>query len=697
MTRPWVSLVAIISGVLLLWQCGGREKRDEAASDTATTAAASDRPGPVSSVTGSAIYAPSRGERIFVVDFPVTLKGGTEPRTMKTDIAGRYRFTDVAPGRYTVCWETPGWTAGCTNEVEVRAGESAYPKAAALKPMRPDSVAWGSVRLADGSAPTLIDRATNKATVPSVEVVDASGKTVATGRTNADGQYAIGVTGAVARVRTAAGTTRGERALAQGAAGADRSIVLDNQRPIINGVTLRKGGADVTRVSPGDTVTLHPTVSDPDGDTPTYAWVAGAGEITTAADGSATWHLPPYPARLRAYLTVTDGNGGAARRTVSLSSGAANAKFSAPTGPPTTCTPLSLTAVPPPSGYPPTPVFLTYLNTETDNSTAYYNNVDPKSLRTTLGDWWKNAGFSATDGSGGVAQAAYLNWNDLGFGRDMHFNQVGNNVYAWVTNYGCPDNSAGNADLAASPVPADAVATVCMEYAPVEGSTTPIVKFFVYVGGVPAGVRTGTADLDEWGGKFVPNLCQVCHGGATPYSGGTNVNLGSSFIPFDLALLRYPKGATTPPATDLPAYYKMNSIILNNTNPSAAIAALIKGWYTPLNTPPTQNNAYVPAGWTGSSVPSTGAGLYANVVVPGCRTCHYSLSPSISWDTYSSFSGYQSVIQPYVCASGPVMPHAAVTYVNFWTNAYGFTTSPPQYLGAYSDANWTSFGGCTGK
>ncbi|HUR80066.1 MAG TPA: carboxypeptidase-like regulatory domain-containing protein [Thermoanaerobaculia bacterium] len=693
MKRSWVPLVVSISGLLLLWQCGARGERETPPTPAPAAAIA----GPPSSVTGPVIFRTSSGERIFVVDFPVTLKGGSEARRAKTDIAGRYRFLDVPPGRYTVCWEAAGWTSGCTNEVEVRADESAYPKGSELKPLNPNSVAWGTVRLADGSTPALIDRATNAATVPSIEVLDASGKTLATGRTNADGQYAIGVSGAVARVRTAVGGTRGERALAAAAPGADRRIVLDNQRPVVTGVALRKGGADVTRVSPGDVVTLHPSVSDPDGDTPSYAWTAAAGTITTAADGSATWQLPRYPARLRAYLTVTDGNGGAVRRTVSLSSGGANAKVSTTTGPPT-CTPLSLSAVPPPSGYPPTPPFLTFLNTGTDNSAAYYTNVDPKQLRTTLGAWWTNAGFSATDGSGGVAQAAYLNWNDLGFGRDMHFNQVGNNVYAWVTNYGCPDNDAGNADLAANPVAADAVATVCMEYAPVEGSTTPVVKFFVYVGGVAASARTGTADLDEWGGKFVPNLCQICHGGSAPYSGGTNVNLGSSFIPFDLALLRYPKGATTPPAADLPAYYKMNTIIAGSTKPSGAIVKLINGWYTPLNSPPTQNNAYVPAGWTaGGSVPSTAAGLYANVVVPGCRTCHYSLSPSINWDTYSSFQGDQSFIQSYVCDTGPVMPHAAVTYVNFWTNAYGFTTSPPQYLGAYTDSNWTSFGGCTGK
>jgi hypothetical protein len=40
------------------------------------------------------------------------------------------------------------------------------------------------------------------------------------------------------------------------------------------------------------------------------------------------------------------------------------------------------------------------------------------------------------------------------------------------------------------------------------------------------------------------------------------------------------------------------------------------------------------------------------------------------------------------------MAHAAVTYIHFWTNPYGYPTSPPQFLGSYTDPNWPSFGGC---
>jgi hypothetical protein len=665
---------------------------------TSTAAAASQIP--PSSVAGAATYSPTSDELIYVPDFPVILKGAQASQTAKSDLLGRYRFYDVAPGKYTVCWETAGWQSSCTAEVEVTAGQSAYPEAAELKPSGPDSVAWGTVRLADGSVATQIDRSSGTEDVPSVEVLDANGGSLAKGRTNAAGKYAIGVAGAAAAVRVITGAAREELRLSALAPGAARGITLRNHRPQITSIEVLKGGAAAKEVVPGETITLRPRAADPDGDALEYKWQVGAGTITATPDGVATWQLPPFPAMLQAYVIVSDGKGGSDRRVASLNAGGPVLELGVGIPGTTVCSPFSRANIPPPFGDPPTPPFLTF-GVGTDNSQKYYDTVDPQMLRLTLGNWWKAAGFNATNGSGGIAKAPYLNWNDLGFGRDMHFNQVGKNVYAWVTNYGCPDNKGSNADLAAKPIPANALATVCMEYAPVEGQagpTQPIVKFFVYAGGVTNSKRMGTANLDTFGFKPVPNLCQVCHGGPTPYNGGTNVNLGASFLPFDLALLRFPPGGTPkPPTADYTQYFKMNQAV-KATKPTAAITALVNGWYTPLNSPPTQINNYVPTGWKGGSIPASAAGLYQNVIVPGCRTCHYSLSNSVNWDTYQSVvnKSNRTTIQLYVCKKGPFMPHAAITYLNFWQNRHGFPKSPPQFLGAYTDVNWPSFGGCTG-
>jgi hypothetical protein len=695
MKRFQIYTLVLVPCLAAMWQCQRQPGGGTATQTTAT-------PGPELSVTGPVLFKPTTGDLIYVADFPVTLKGVGPAQTSKTDLLGRYSFSGIAPGKYKVCWERAGWVNGCTTEVEVTAGNSAYPPAVELKPSSSGSAAWGDVSLADGSVAVAIDRGFGLEQVPSVEVLDAAGKSIGAGRTNAMGKYAIGVNGEAATIRLTDEALRQEATVLPEAAAAKRgtSIRLSNHRPVISKIEAVVAGGAAAAAHPGGTVTLRSTVTDADGDHLVYRWSASAGTITGNTDGTATWKLPAFQARLIGTLLVTDGRGGAASGHFTLPvppefHGLPNINL---LGPPT-CNPLSLAKVPPPSGYPTAPVFLTYmLNGANDDSAAYYLNVDPKNLRTTLGAWWKVAGFNASDGSGGVAQAAYLNWNDLGFGRDMHFNQVGNNVYAWVTNYGCPDDDPNNANLAAKPNPPDAVATVCMEYAPVEGQTQGIVKFFVYAGGVAAGTRIGNADLDEWGPKPVPNLCQNCHGGPTKYRGGTNVNLGANFLPFDLALLQYPGPSKTPPPSDLPAYHKMNSIILNSTHPTQAITSMIQGWYTPLNSPPTQNNNYLPAGWqAGASVPASAAGLYQNVIAPGCRACHYSLSTSINWDSYQSAQGDNGTIQAYVCGPQPVMAHAAVTYINFWTNAYGFTSSPPQFLGQYTDKNWPAFGSCTGK
>jgi len=153
----------------------------------------------------------------------------------------------------------------------------------------------------------------------------------------------------------------------------------------------------------------------------------------------------------------------------------------------------------------------------------YYSVVDPQKLRTTLGDWWKANGFNKTDGSAPSAtKVAYLNHNDLGFGRDMHMVQNGSVVSSWVANYSLtapfPDQNPLSADAALAEEPSQSIATVCMEYSAVEGASDnrPFVKFFVYAGVGPTAARIDSADLDGRGQKFVPQLCTVCHGALSP-------------------------------------------------------------------------------------------------------------------------------------------------------------------------------------
>src|SRR5436190_1035172 len=161
---------------------------------------------------------------------------------------------------------------------------------------------------------------------------------------------------------------------------------------------------------------------------------------------------------------------------------------------------------------------------------AYYAAIDPASAKDTLGKWWQANGFDA-DGLGAgnatYVRQAYLNFNDLGFGRDMHCLKSGSNLACYVTNYGIADQNPANADAAENLDPTKRGATVAMEYnnsATSNPTTDERVQFYVFGGGVAASARIQFADLDGFGPKPVPFLCMVCHGGEPTLTGSTKSN-----------------------------------------------------------------------------------------------------------------------------------------------------------------------------
>jgi len=337
------------------------------------------------------------------------------------------------------------------------------------------------------------------------------------------------------------------------------------------------------------------------------------------------------------------------------------------------------------------------------DANAYYTLIDPNSLRGTLANWWAVNGFGP-DGSGGV-RTAYTNFNDLGFGRDMHCIENPNlgNVACYVTNYSkksAVDLRFGvqrlvlqdpeNADLAWAASRTDFLATVCMEYSPVEGAgPTRIVKFYVYAPDpknpdIGASIRAPGANLDDSQAsdafKFVPNLCLVCHGG-NQFATGADRN--ASFIAFDLETFRYSRAPGASQAEQELAF-KAQNLMVRDTNPATATNDLIVGWYHigsgEIN---VQDPTYVPSGWTGQE------SLYNAVVKAGCRGCHAQQrfvgdpSPNpINWISYTQFVDNRIQIQNLVC--GPLtkqMPHAYVTYLNSWRIGRPGPNELSQFLG----------------
>lgn len=297
-------------------------------------------------------------------------------------------------------------------------------------------------------------------------------------------------------------------------------------------------------------------------------------------------------------------------------------------------------------------------------ATDYYAAIDPSSLKTTLGDWWDENGFDPTDGSAlGAVRAAYLNFNDLGFGRDMHCLENSGDLACWVTNYGLPNQNLGNADAAESQDATQRGATVTMEY-DASAAATERVQFFVFGGGVASAPRIKFADLDGLGPKPVPHLCTVCHGGR--FNDTTKKADYARFREFDLPSFKYSSGRSwdfgdsSLLSAELTAYASLNEMVRDIAPSPSPIRSLIDEWYPGgfgPGTPPVLPDP--PSGW------STEVTGYHDVYAKSCRTCHLARDGSgPTFDTHTSFQ-----FTPYVvCDSPKRMPNAFVTYKNFWND-----------------------------
>ncbi len=351
---------------------------------------------------------------------------------------------------------------------------------------------------------------------------------------------------------------------------------------------------------------------------------------------------------------------------------------------------VTISLVPQWAGYPASP-FLTFEGTP-PSSNGYYQAIDPNNDKDTLGKWWDENGFDATDGSAsGAVKAQYFNAGDLGFGRNMNCLQNGQDVACWVSNY--PDaNSAYNHDIAYS------FATVAMEYSPGPNGGVRFVKFYVFDGEDPGSARLDAANLDGFGAKHVPYLCMNCHGGSQSGGIGTfnasNMNLNASFLPFDLDTFEFP-AASNPNSTAVQqAFFDLNALV-QATNPNQGISDIISAWYdkSPNPSGPPYDGTKAINDWT--SGPQNG--LYDDVVKGACRGCHQAQEDVVDFSTYNQgsfddFKAKRNIIDIMVCGSGKSMPHAFVTYRNFWQSS---SPSQPNALASYSDGSgWTAIGTC---
>lgn len=334
-----------------------------------------------------------------------------------------------------------------------------------------------------------------------------------------------------------------------------------------------------------------------------------------------------------------------------------------------------------------------------DATTAYYNQIDPLNLRPTLND------FIAVNGLGGASEfrGAFANSGDLGFGRDMHCAANGANVACYVTNYGkitTPDSD--DANHAANQTAAEVVATVAMEFSPIETQLgdppdpEQVVKFYVY--NAIGTAKLNAADLDGRGFRPIPQLCMVCHNGAypggavvgaaPPFNNRADVKLQSRFLPFDLRYYTFPTVAGFDKASQQAAFKNLNEQIVNAGNAGVSTTEIITKWYAGGT---AQDEDIVATGWNDQPIKQA---MYRNVVARTCRTCHTAqIFAPLQFKQHTEMESRLGQAESRVC-NEHVMPHALATHRIFW-NSVG--PHMPAQFQVYGDTFGTLANGWQGN
>jgi hypothetical protein len=336
---------------------------------------------------------------------------------------------------------------------------------------------------------------------------------------------------------------------------------------------------------------------------------------------------------------------------------------------------------------------------------AYYRAIDPLNEKTNLSDWLSANGFDA----GADARAVYRNAADLGFGRVMSLRTLNDgSVAAYVENYATLDEAV-DADETGNR--AGLLATVAMEFSPGPSGGEPYTKFYTFG---PDDARVIAIDLDGRGAKFMPGLCNVCHGGQPqPLVGGEFPDGGrtdAQFLPWDLETYEFSQRSGYTRA-EQEAALKVLNIGSLSTYPAAATQGLwsgraarelIEGWYGGTALPAAiVDPAFVPEGWRSQvnggpqGNPSGIEDLYLQVVAPNCRACHimrgryFSEHPEgelIDFAGYSEFMAWEDRLEA-LTYDGGTMPDALVTFEQFWGNHDGVIGA--ELLARYLDVDAT--------
>lgn len=284
--------------------------------------------------------AGSKGPNIFVPGVEVILRNAstnTVGATVKTDLSGRFTFWAVTAGSYRVCWKAAGYLPGCYSKVIDIRNLPFWLGPVRIAIERPDSstTLFGTVRMRGGPI-RMMEPTTGVNAFAVVRVVDVATQAVLdSALVNNAGEYVLPRVSIRADIRLIARLEGAEETrtilteFLRSAPSHRVDLTFMNYSPRIDLVST-SGGKRARTASPGAVVRLVARGVDMDGDPVTFRWSLpnGSGTLSATTGGTVHWTLPATPGLHQVFVYASDGKGGYATGTTTVSTTGLGIEFS---------------------------------------------------------------------------------------------------------------------------------------------------------------------------------------------------------------------------------------------------------------------------------------------------------------------------------------------------------------------------------
>jgi hypothetical protein len=297
-----------------------------------------------------------------------------------------------------------------------------------------------------------------------------------------------------------------------------------------------------------------------------------------------------------------------------------------------------------------------------ESAALYYLTIGARPLKDTFAKWLTANGFASPHAEGEVV---FFNPNELGLGRKANCRRKPSHQACYVTKYGHVGGSPVEAfdDTIHNFNPGD---TVALEADRVDPGKPPVVKYYVFR---PDGKLSTNTLFDTSGPKFVPGVCQHCHGTGP-----------GKFVVLDPQAYQYP-GVPKDSPHGLDKQQEKFRLI----NEAVAFSHVHAGPYYDFLSSLYPNGAPVGVHKPGSkAIPAPvpvawqkKAFVYENAVKPSCRTCHMWQDPLFAFDDPGDNFFPQTPL-------GSGMPNAMGPMLRLWK------TTDPSLVQVFNDGVFPS-------